>query len=150
MTPKLTCMRFPLKVRVSCSNMRTPSTIGCLPAQRTALRLKGIRPPTICMPQPTPFSKGKDVWLIDSGSEQDLISKAALRNAAKAVRKQAPQPIRRVTANGNITASEIADISVDALCEPAQPYILESSPAVLSLGVKCLDQGYSLWESGKV
>ena len=73
------------------------------------------------------------MWLIDSGSEQDLISKAALRNASKAVRKQAPQPIRLVTANGNITASEIADINVDALCEPAQPYILESSPAVLSL-----------------
>ena len=90
------------------------------------------------------------MWLIDSGSEQDLISKAALRNVSKAIRKQAPQPIRLVTANGNITASEIADINVDALCEPAQPYVLESSPAVLSLGVKCLDQGYSFhWESGK-
>ena len=55
-----------------------------------------------------------------------------------------------MTANGNITASEIADINIDALCEPAQPYILERSPAVLSLGVKCLDQGYSFhWESGK-
>ena len=97
----------------------------------------------------TPAPKGEDLWLIDSGSEQDLISKAALRNASKAIRKQAPQPIRLVTANGNITASEIADINVDALCEPAQPYILESSPAVLSLGVKCLDQGYSHWESGK-
>ena len=53
-----------------------------------------------------------------------------------------------MTANGNITASEIADINVDASCEPAQPYILESSPAVLSLGVKRLDQGYSFyWES---
>ena len=94
--------------------------------------------------------KGKDVWLIDSGSEQDLISKAALRSASKAVRKQASQPIRLVTANGNIAASEIADINVDALREPAQPYILESSPAVLSLGVKCLGQGYSFhWESAK-
>ena len=74
---------------------------------------------------------GKDVWPTDSNSEQDLISKAALRNCK---RKHHCFRNRRH----------------HALCEPAQPYIHESSPAVLSLGVKCLDQGSSFhWESGK-
>ena len=153
MTPKLMCMRFPPKVRVSSSNMRTGSTIGCFPvcpkppkgtnkaARKAANQLNavikaienGAQPACgfmcdvesdsisslscdeclgVAMPPhdvrkdvkapraATPVPKGKDVWLIDSGSEQDLICKAALRNAAKAVRKP----------------SEIADISVDALC----------------------------------
>ena len=126
------------------------SSLSCDECLRIAMPPHDVRKDVKAPGAATPARKGKDVWLIDSGSEQDLISKAALRNASKAIRKQAPQPIRLVTANGNITASEIADINVDALCEPAQPYILESSPEVLSLGVKCLDQGYSFhWESGK-
>ena len=126
------------------------SSLSCDECLRIAMPPHDVRKDVEVPGAATPAPKGKDVWLINSGGEQDLISKAALRNASKAIRKQAPQPIRLVTANGNITASEIADINVDALCEPAQPCILESSPAVLSLGVKCLDQGYSFhWESGK-
>ena len=124
-------------------------SLSCDECLRIAMPPHDVRRDVEAPRAATPAQKGKDVWLIDSGSEQHLITEAALRKS-KAIRKQAPQPICLVTANGNITASEIADINVDALCEPAQPYILESSLAVLSLGVKCLDQGYSFhWESGK-
>ena len=117
------------------------SILSCDERLRIAMPPHDVRKDVKVPRAATPAPKGKDV--IPAASR---ISSAKVRSASRAVSKQAPQPIRLVTANGNITASEIADINIDALCEPAQPYILENSPAVLSLNrwpshwsKKCID-----------
>ena len=68
------------------------SSLSCDECLRIAMPPHDVRKDVEAPRAATPAPKGKDVWLIDSGSEQDLISKAALRNASKAIRKQAPQP----------------------------------------------------------
>ena len=58
-------------------------------------------------------------------------------------------PISLATANGSTRADEVADVKVDALHKPFTPYILEETPAVLSVGVRCMEQGYSfVWPTG--
>ena len=91
----------------------------------------------------TPASKDGGVWLVDTGSEQDLISEGMLKTAKATNRRVSDTPICLSTANGSTRASEVADIKVDALHQPFSPYILEETPAVLSVGVRCMEQGYS-------
>ena len=91
----------------------------------------------------TPASKDGCVWLVDTGSEQDLISEGMLKTAKATNRRVSNTPISLATANGSTRADEVADVKVDALHQPFSPYILEETPAVLSVGVRCMEQGYS-------
>ena len=91
----------------------------------------------------TPASKDGCVWLVDTGSEQDLISEGMLKTAKATNRRVSDTPICLATANGSTRADEMADVKVDALHQPFSPYILEETPAVLSVGVRCMEQGYS-------
>ena len=53
------------------------------------------------------------------------------------------------TANGNTDATEDILLRVDELDEDIEPYVLASTPAVLSIGRRCTDHGYSFtWPSG--
>ena len=83
----------------------------------------------------TPASKDGCVWLVDTGSEQDLISEGMLKTAKATNRRVSDTPISLATANGSTRADEGADVKVDAL------HILEETPAVLSVGVRCMEQG---------
>ena len=91
----------------------------------------------------TPAPKDKCVWLVDTGSEQDLISEGMLGKAHAKNRRQSEVPICLATANGSTRADEEADLTVDALHKPFSAYILDETPAVLSVGVRCMQQGYS-------
>jgi len=57
--------------------------------------------------------------------------------------KPAEHPISLITANGSTEASEVADVKLPALPDPVQPYVLDHVPAVLSVGTRYVDQGYS-------
>ena len=81
----------------------------------------------------TPASKDGCVWLVDTGSEQDLISEGMLKTAKATNRRVSDTPISLATANGSTRADEVADVKVDALHQPFSPYILEETPAVLSV-----------------
>ena len=91
----------------------------------------------------TPASKDGCVWLVDTGSEQDLISEGMLKTAKATNRRVSNTPISLATANGSTRADEVADVKVDALHQPFSPYILEETPVVLSVGFGCMEQGYS-------
>ena len=82
-------------------------------------------------------------WLVDSGSESDLVSKGMLRDVSAQNCRAAEHPISLVTANGSTEASEVADVKLSALPDPVHPYVLDHTPAVLSVGTRCVDQGYS-------
>ena len=82
-------------------------------------------------------------WLVDSGSESDLVSKGMLKDVSAKNCRAAEHPISLVTANGSTEASEVADVKLSALPDPVQPYVLNHTPAVLSVGTRCVNQGYS-------
>ena len=50
--------------------------------------------------------------------------------------RAAEHPIPLVTANGSTEASEVADVKLSALPDPVQPYVLDHTPAVLSVGLE--------------
>ena len=57
--------------------------------------------------------------------------------------RAAEHPISLITANGSTEANEIADVKLPALPDPVQPYVLDQTPAMLSVGTRCVDKGYS-------
>ena len=57
--------------------------------------------------------------------------------------RAAEHPISLITVNGSTEANEVADVKLPALPDPVQPYVLDQAPAVLSVGTRCVDQGYS-------
>ena len=66
----------------------------------------------------TPVQTGNKVsWLVDSGSEQDLISKSMLRQVNASECKPAPNPVTLTTANGFTEATEVADVRIKSLLE---------------------------------
>ena len=87
-------------------------------------------------------------WMIDSGCAMDLVSRKELApeemELAERVRK-----IKLNTANGS-TASETAiNFDIETLSECALVRILDSTPAVLSMGMRCMRMGYSFhWTAG--
>ena len=93
----------------------------------------------------TPAPKDRCVWLVDAGTEQDLIREGMLSKAHATNRRESdvPVPICLATANGSTRADEVADVTVEALHKPFSPYIFHETPAVLSVGVRCMEQGCS-------
>ena len=71
------------------------------------------------------------------------MSKGLLRDVSAKNCRAAEHPISLVTANGSTEASEVADVKLSALPDPVHPYVLDHTPAVLSVGTRCVDQGYS-------
>ena len=53
-------------------------------------------------------------------------------------------------ANGVTSTSKMTDIKFEVFEEPVQAHVLDDTPSVLSMGKRCLDQGFTfVWPSGK-
>ena len=89
----------------------------------------------------TPAPAGLRQWIVDTGSEQDLVDTERAVTLQKRI-NPALTPINLSTANGSICADKIADFSIGQLNEVVTPYVLPSTPAVLSVGQRCLEKGY--------
>ena len=51
------------------------------------------------------------------------------------------------TANGSVPATEVIGLDIDELDERVHPYILPSTPALLSVGRRCMKMGYTfVWK----
>ena len=128
------------KCRFRCNNEEGSTTCNhCRSLIGHKNKISNIHLPTVA----APASKDGCVWLVDTGSEQDLISESMLNTAKATNRRTSDAPISLTTANGSTRADEVADVRVDAMHKPFTPYILEETPAVLSVGVRCMEQGYS-------
>ena len=54
------------------------------------------------------------------------------------------------TANGVASTSTMVDLDFDTSNEPAKAHVLEDTPSVLSLGKRCMEQGYTfVWPNGR-
>jgi hypothetical protein len=81
-----------------------------------------------------------DLWLVDTGCGSDLIEKCEIRNLKPFVARAA-KSITFHTANGPTTATEIVRLFVEEFGEEIKPYILDSTPAVVSVGLRCMKLG---------
>ena len=84
-------------------------------------------------------------WLIDTGCGHDLVGIDEVE-ALKRMFKAVGIPVNFQTANGVTQAREKIELHVDELGETVEPYVLASTPGVLSVGLRCNQFGYTfLW-----
>ena len=95
-------------------------------------------------------ARGTKSWLVDSGSDLDLISSGDMSAVNATNKRKADESVRLTTANGNIVGTDVVDVNVKGMTESCSPYVLPNTPAVLSLGKRCMEEGYGfIWIPGK-
>ena len=113
------------------------------------------RPLTVATPKPfataacparDPNRSRSRLWLCDTGCPFDLVSRPNLGELATQIEKaETPQVLD--TANDRISASEEVIMSMHPLEEIIAPLILESTPDVLTVGRRCVEEGFGFhWE----
>ena len=88
-------------------------------------------------------------FIFDSGSGHDLIS--ARKAERMNLKKRTCDPIMFHTANGSTATQTEAEIDLGTFDMTSQAYVLDDTPSVMSLGKRCMEEGYSfVWPSGKM
>ena len=86
-------------------------------------------------------------WIMDTGCGSDLISKV---EDHKLRRSKAKCPIRFQTTNDNTKGMEVVTVNIVEIDEIVEPYVLPDTPSVLSIGRRCMREGYHfVWLAGK-
>ena len=80
--------------------------------------------------------------MADAGCGFDLISLADVPERFRKLAEKADHVYSFFSANGDAEASKQIQIQSRALGETVKPLILKNTPAVLSLGMRCLELGY--------
>ena len=87
-------------------------------------------------------------WIADTGSAQDLVNDSELPDNYG---YYSDNPIRMITANGESSSSKQGKVFVPKLGKTIDPYLVRSSPPVISVGMRCIDDGYDfIWRDPKV
>ena len=88
-------------------------------------------------------------FILDSGSGHDLIS--ARKAERMNLKQRTCDPIMFHTANGSTAAQTEAEIDLGTFDMTSHAYVLDDTPSVMSLGKRCMEEGYSfVWPSGKM
>ena len=85
---------------------------------------------------------GPDAWVADTGCGFDLISMADVPERFRKYAEKADRTYSFFSANGDTEASQQIQIQSRAMGETVRPLILKNTPAVLSLGMRCLELGF--------
>ena len=89
-------------------------------------------------------------FVVDSGASMHMISKKDLNDAEKDTLTKSCSPTIVITANGEVQTHEEATAYVKELDIFLTMKVLENTPAVLSLGKLCDENGYSYeWINGQ-
>ena len=84
-------------------------------------------------------------WIADTGSAQDLVSKNEIQGVSDF---ESCKPVNMMTANGPNYADRQSRIYIPSLGSTTEPYVLSDSPSVLSVGQKCMDEGFDfVWRA---
>ena len=100
-----------------------------------------------CMVQPT-WIRSKIKFLMDTGCGHDLISqrKVEKHGLETLVSEEA---ISFQTANGVTNTDLISNFQTESFTEPINAHVLDDTPSVLSVGKRCMKQGYGfVWPPG--
>ena len=82
-------------------------------------------------------------WLADTGCAADLIGLHDMTRDDLEVIEQTPEPVCFSSANGPVWATSTLPLQGTALLEEMNPYVMEQTPAVLSIGRRCMKEGFS-------
>ena len=89
-------------------------------------------------------------FVVDSGASMHMISKKDLRDAEMDTLTKSCSPTIVITANGEVQTHEEATVCVKELEKFLTLKVIENTPAVLSLGKLCDENGYSYeWINGQ-
>ena len=87
------------------------------------------------------------MWLCDTACPFDLISRETLPPDLEQFAEQADEPATLATANGVVEADTTIAMQVKQLEDNIDPYLLDSTPDVLSVGRRCVREGYGFhWD----
>ena len=85
---------------------------------------------------------GAREFVVDSGSSFDIVDLKSLSEKEKAaIEKVSPQSM--MTAGGLVKARETTKVSLANGDKVITPYILPNTPHVISLGKRCMEEGYT-------
>jgi hypothetical protein len=97
-----------------------------------------------------PLPSGCTRWLVDTGSGYDLIGRQELTDDDEQYLLRS-EPIEFFTANGSTTSMFEYQMVLDNLDEQLEVRVLDNTPAVLSVGRRCMEDGYTfVWHPGKL
>lgn len=86
-------------------------------------------------------------WFLDTGSSIDVISEKASKEF-KILKDKCNVNVK--TANGFVTANDVAVVPIPELSSCADAAVLGDSPSLLSVGYRCMELGFSFhWPAGK-
>ncbi len=86
-------------------------------------------------------------WLMDTGCKFDLTTRASIPPYLQDSIMKATVPITLSTASNLVSRDLVVRQQIQLFSEVAEPYILDSTPAVLSIGRRCVELGYAFhWE----
>ena len=86
-------------------------------------------------------------WFADTGSAQDLITDSEFPDEYGYMSND---PVRLITANGESSSLKQGKVYIPSPGKDVDPYLVESTPAVLSVGMRCVDDGYDfVWRGSK-
>ena len=89
-------------------------------------------------------------YVIDTGSGHDLVDFALVLDSAQLI-EPASSNIVLHTANGECRPIGSIIMDIKPLNETSSVLVLENTPNVLSVGLRCMEYGYSFhWPSGQV
>ena len=90
---------------------------------------------------------GKRWWISDTGSPFDLVGRKTLSPEMRDTIEKAKPPEEMDTAGGPCVADQVAHVQIEVLEEHIDPYVLDDSPDVLTVGRRCRKHGYGFhWE----
>ena len=106
-------------------------------------------PENRCLPASTLKPEERE-FVVDSGASMHMISKKDLSKAEMDTLTKSCSPTIVITANGEVQTHEKATVYVKELDIFLTKKVLENTPAVLSLGKLCDENGYSYeWINGQ-
>ena len=106
----------------------------------------GMKGNVMCITVPVEERDKK--FIMDSGCGHDLIARKKVDRVDMDMYDD--EVVNVHTANGVTSTSKMTDIKFDVFEESVKAYVLDDTPSVLSMGKRCLEQGFTfVWPSGK-
>eukprot|EP00435_Cladocopium_sp_Y103_P026723 s1517_g6.t1 len=106
----------------------------------------GIKGSVMCITVPVEERDKK--FIMDSGSGHDLIARRKVDRLDNEMYEG--EMVNFHTANGVTSTSQMTDLNFEVFDEPVKAHVLDDTPSVLSMGKRCMEQGFSfVWPSGK-
>ena len=90
------------------------------------------------MPSQQRNASAEIAWIADTGSAQDLVCRKMI---PEDLVYHSHEPLELITANGSQSADPHASVHIVCIDKEVQPYVLPDTPAVLSVRLRCIQDG---------